>query len=414
MVDREPEKAMRVVAADEARARLAALATRALRPEMVALAEAAGRVLAEDIVAAEPLPPWPRSAMDGFAVRADDTRAASAAAPAALHVVGEVPVGGTYPGPELGAGEAIAIATGGVVPPGADAVVMVEDTATQACGSLHIRRAAARGQHVIQVGEDIASGTRLLAAGHLLRPADLAALAAFGRVTVDVFRRPRVAILATGSEVIAPHETPRPGQVRDMNQIALAAAVARAGALPLPAGLVGDDPAALAAAILRATSAADVLLIAGGSSVGVRDFTAAVLASLGARVEFHGVHLRPGRPTLLATLGEVAILGLPGVPASALIVFTALVAPFLRRLAGEHPAPPAPRLRGQLAPGVTLASALGREDYVRVALGADGLVTPLRGGNMAVGTLVRADGLVCIPADVESVAAGSFVEILPT
>ncbi len=400
---------MLVGAAGQARARLAAFA--AVAGETVDLSEAGERVLAEDFHAPEALPPWPRAAMDGFALRHEDTQGAAEATPVLLRIAGEVPVGGTYAGAALAAGEAVAIATGGVVPPGADAVVMLEHTAPASEGSIAIQRVASSGQHVIHPGEDVAAGALLLPRGRRLRPADLAALAAFGRTELHVHRRPRVAILATGSEVIPPSATPRPGQVRDMNQVALAAAVTRAGALALPAGLVGDDPAALRAAIGEATARADVVLIAGGSSVGVRDFTADVLEALGARVEFHGVHLRPGRPTLLATLDGHPILGLPGVPASALIVFAALVAPFLRRLGGEAASARA-TLRGRLVAAV--ASARGREDWLRVAILADGSVTPIPGGNMAVGTLVRADGLLCVPADVEMLAAGAEVEIIPT
>ena len=402
---------MLVVSADEARARLATFAP--LGDEPVALADAAARVLAEDFVAPEALPPWPRAAMDGYALRAGDTRTASDAQPALLRVVGEVPVGGTYAGAPVAAGQAVAIATGGVLPDGADAVVMVEHTAPDAsdAAGVLVRRAAAPGQHVIARGEDVAAGERLLPRGRRLRPADLAVLAAFGHTRPHVYRRPRVALLSTGTEVVPPDAAPRPGQVRDMNQVALAAAVLRAGAEPHPAGLIADDPAALRQAIARAAADADVVVIAGGSSVGVRDFTADVLEALGARVEFHGVQLRPGRPTLLARLGDRPILGLPGVPASALIVFAALVAPFLRRLGGE-PAPAEPRLRGRLAGALT--SARGREDWLRVSLSPGGVVTPLTGGNMAVGTLVRADGLLCIPAGVESLAAGADVELLPT
>jgi molybdopterin molybdotransferase len=287
---------------------------------------------------------------------------------------------------------------------------MVEHT-TRDGDEVRIVRAGAAGQHVIHPGEDVPAGERLLARGRRLRPADLAVLAAFGRTRVRVVRRPRVAILSTGSEVVAVDAVPRPGQVRDMNQVALAAAVARAAGVPDARGRVGDDAEALRTAIAAAAGEADVVLVAGGSSVGVRDLTSDVLVALGARLEFHGVHLRPGRPTLLATLGGTPVLGLPGVPASALIVFAALVAPFLRRLGGETRVVE-PRLRGRLA--VAVASQPGREDWLRVAFADDGTVTPVAGGNMSVGTLVRADGLLCVPAGVESLAAGAEVEMLPT
>jgi molybdopterin molybdotransferase len=392
--------------ADEARRILAGFP--AVGRERCALAEADGRVAAEDLTADEDVPPWPRATMDGYAVRARDTFGASDAVPAFLTVVGSVPMGDVL-ARALGPGEAAAIATGGVVPEGGDAVVMIEYT--QAAGEeIEVRRGAAAGENVMRPGDDVRRGEVIVPAGRRLRPQDVGVLAALGRTQVTVHRRPRVGIFSTGNEVVPPDQAPRPGQVRDVNASALAAQARRAGCEVELGGIVVDDEEAVAARAAELLERCDALLLSGGSSVGARDVTDRALGRIGAELVFHGISVRPGKPTILARAGDKPVLGMPGVPVSAMVIFDVFVAPLLWRLGGELRRSPWPaRVRARLrrrSPSVA-----GREDYLRVRL-ADGWAEPVLGGSAALGTLVRADGLVVVPAESEGVAEGDEVEVL--
>lgn len=384
-----------------------------LPAERVALAQADGRVLAAEVVAPEDLPPRPRGVMDGYAVRAKDSFGASDAVPAFLRVVGAVPMGEVFPG-AVAPGEAVAISTGGVLPDGADAVVMVEYTQEGEGGELEVHKGVAPGDNVLRAGDDVRRGERLLPAGRRLRPQDVAALAAFGIVEVAVHRRPRVGILSTGNEIVPPEAAPRPGQVRDMNQLALAAQVRRAGAEAVCAGIVRDDAAELAAAVRRLCAECDAVMLSGGSSVGTRDLTAGVFAAAGATIVFHGISVRPGKPTILARAGDKPILGMPGVPVSAMVIFDAFVRPLVWRLGGELERELWPaRRRARVARRIP--SQAGREDYVRARLVLrDGaaFAEPILGGSAAVAPLVRADGLIVVPAAAEGLAEGEEVEVL--
>jgi molybdopterin molybdotransferase len=397
--------------ADEARALLAAVAPVGTEP--IALDGADGRVLAVDVRAPEDLPPWPRATMDGYAVRARDSFGASEAVPAFLTLKGTVPMGGVL-GVPVAPGETAAIATGGVLPEGTDAVVMVE-YAQLAGDDVELRRGAAAGENVMKPGDDLRRGELVLPAGRRLRPQDVGALAALGLTTVEVHRRPRVAIMATGNEVVPPDATPQPGQVRDVNSLALAAAARRAGAEVELAGIVRDDAAALTARVTELVARNDAVMLSGGSSIGARDLTGVALEAAGAETVFHGISVRPGKPTLFTRIDGKPVLGMPGVPVSALVIFEVFVRPMLWRLAGEPPGRDpwpvrrAARLRRR-APSVA-----GREDYLRVRLlEGDGgpWAEPVLGGSAALGTLVRADGLVIVPAASEGVAEGDEVEVL--
>jgi molybdopterin molybdotransferase len=388
--------------ADEARALLAGFA--ALPSEEVGFADADGRILAGAIVASEDLPPWSRSAMDGYAVRARDT----SAVPVVLRLRGHVAMGELWRGSPPLPGDALGVPTGAAVPEGCDAVVMIEHTRPRSADEIEVRRTVAPGENLIRPGDDVHRGEILLPAGRRLRPVDLGALAAQGLVTVTVHRRPRVAILSTGNELVPPEQTPRPGQVRDVNAWILAAQAERLGCEVVHGGIVGDDAAALATRSAELVERADVLLLSGGSSIGTRDLTAAVLETLGAELLFHGVNVKPGRPTLLARLGEKPIFGMPGVPTSAAIIFDAFVRPLLYRLGGEPGADPWPcRRRARLARSVP--SLPGREDYVRVRLTGD-RAEPLAGGS-SLASLVRADGLLVIPEWLGGLTEGAEVEI---
>ncbi len=402
-----------LVTAEEARAQLRRF--RALPSERIAVADAVGRVLARDVRTTLDLPHFARSYMDGFAVRARDTAGASASAPARLRVIGSVAMG--HPVTQrLGPGEAMRIPTGGMLPAAADAVVMVEHTHEAGDGTVAIERAAARMQHVMRRGEDAKKGTRLFARGHRVRPADVGALSGIGLSRVWVVRRPRVAVLATGDEIVPPDVTPRPGQVRNVNQYALRALITAAGGIPVDFGVLPDRERVIATAMRKALRTADAVLISGGSSVGTKDLTPAVVAAMpAARVLVHGIRIKPGKPTLIARAAGKPIVGLPGNPTSALVIFHVFALPLLRLLGGEPAAAAfAPQRSITADLGVAVGSLAGREDWVRVALEARpaGVVAhPVAGGSGDIVGFVRADGLVQIPADAASLAAGARVVV---
>jgi molybdopterin molybdotransferase len=351
--------------------------------------------------------------VDGYAVRAADTFGASAGLPALLRVTGEVRMGEAADAP-LQPGSAIRIATGGMAPPGCDAVVMVEHADLIGGDTLEVYRPAAPGDGMVREGDDVGAGERLLPRGRRLRPPDLGALSAVGILEALVVRRPRVAIVPTGDEVVPPDATPAPGQVRDVNSTALAAAVFEAGGEPLPFPIVPDERELLADAVARALAAADLILLAGGSSVGARDWTLDVLTALpDAELLVHGVAIRPGKPVIIVAVQDRLLIGLPGNPVSALIVFQEFVRPYLERLGGEVGPD---RARGEVPAALasSCASDAGKEDYLRVRLRREGetwRAEPLLGKSTLVMPLIEADGLVVIPEGVEGLEAGSPVTV---
>ena len=404
----------RVVTTDEARQRLAEFDP--VGVETVRVAAALGRVLADDLVAAVDLPHFHRANMDGYAVRAQDTFGASGSIPAYLRLAGIVEMGETATRP-LRKGEAVRIATGGMLPPHADAVVMIEYADEVGDGTVEVHRSVAPWEHVLRIGEDIARGQPMFARGRRLRARDLGALTGIGLTRVKVFRRPRAALISTGDEIVPPDVDPRPGQVRNINAYSLAAMAAEAGAVVTDLGVVRDRRADLRRALERALAKHDVVLISGGSSVGAKDITLDIIGSFArSEIVFHGISVAPGKPTILARALGTPVLGLPGHPQSALVIFDVFGAPLLRILGGEDRAAAfAPRrtVRARLAQNV--ASQPGREDYVRVSLAETAgqcVATPLAGKSGAVFNLVRADGLVCIPASAEGLDAGASVEVI--
>ncbi|MEO6026732.1 MAG: gephyrin-like molybdotransferase Glp [Candidatus Binatia bacterium] len=384
--------------------------------ERIAVADATGRVLARDVRTTLDLPHFARSYMDGYAVRARDTTGANDATPSRLRVTGSIFMG--HPAPRrLGPGEAMRIPTGGMLPAGADAVVMVEHTEETADGIVAIARAATAMQHVMRRGEDAKKGTRIFRRGHRVRPADVGALSGIGLAKVWVHRRPRVAVLATGDEIVRPDVVPGLGQVRNVNQYAIRALISAAGGEPVDFGVLPDREKIIATAMRRALRRADAVLISGGSSVGTKDLTPAVVAAMPkARLLVHGIRIKPGKPTLIARAAGKPVIGLPGNPTSALVIFHVFALPLLRRLGGEsvEAAFAAERsVRATLS--ADLPSLDGREDYVRVSLASqpDGSVvaTPVTGGSGDIVGFVRADALVRIPADVAVLRAGDTITV---
>ena len=404
----------RVVTTDEARTRIATF--EAVATETVRVAEALDRVLARDLVAAVDLPHFHRANMDGYAVRAQDTFGASANIPAYLKLVGAVEMGQEATR-RVCKGEAVRIATGGMLPPGADAVVMVEYTEEIGDRTVEAHRSVAPWENVLRIGEDIAKGEAIFARGRRLRARDLGALTGVGITRISVFRRPRVALISTGDEIVPPDVTPRPGQVRNINAYSLMAMAAESGAMVADFGVVGDQRAALERVLARALKASDAVLISGGSSVGTKDITLDVITSFPrSEIIFHGISVAPGKPTILARAVDKPVLGLPGHPQSALVIFDLFGAPLLRVLGGEDPRAvfTAKRtLRAHLSQNI--ASQAGREDYVRVTLSeCDGrrVAAPMAGKSGAIFNLVKADGLVRIPASAEGLDEGSDVEVI--
>ncbi len=373
------------------------------------LSHANGRVLATDLVADIDLPGFRRSTMDGYAVCAASTFGASDSAPALLTIVGSVSMG-TSADMEVKPGQAARILTGGMVPPGADAVVMVEHTEPIDETSLEVTRSVAPRENLIEADDDVRRGSVLLEGGVRLRPQEVGLLAALGVVQVEVFARPVVAIISTGDEVVRIDAVPAPGQIRDVNSYTLGAMVERAGAIPRQHGIVGDDFESLLSTCREALSTADVVLLSGGSSVGCRDLTLEVIEALpGSRVLLHGVAIKPGKPTILADVEGKAFWGMPGHVASAMVVFQVLVRHQLERIAGARTMLPMP-VPARLSRNV--ASVHGRRDYLRVRLDRrDGQLwaIPVLGKSGLIRTMVEADGLVEIDRDAEGLDQGAEV-----
>jgi molybdopterin molybdotransferase len=376
-------------------------------PEAVALESALGRVPATPVTAPGSLPGFARSTVDGYAVRAADTYGASEGLPGYLDVRGAVRMG-RAPEVEVDAGGAVEIPTGGALPPGADAVVMVEHTNVAIAGTIEVVRPVAPGEGMVGAEEDVAAGAPLVAVGRPLRAADLALLAAAGVTELAACARPRVAIISTGDEVVDPATAClEPGQVRDAIALALAALVREAGGEPEPRGIVPDDRNALAQALEAALATSDAVVVSAGSSVGARDETAAVVASLG-EIFCHGLAIRPGKPTLLADCDGVPLIGLPGNPRSALVVFRLVGMPVVRLVGGCTQPPPEPTVQARLARD--LPSAAGRLDIVQVTV-SDGVATPLRGPSALLSLLNAADGYVVVPEEATGLDAGTTVDV---
>jgi len=375
---------------------------------------ALGRVLAEDVVAPHPLPSFARSTVDGYAVRAEDTFGAGPSAPSYLRLVGEVPMG-RISDIHLQTGQAALVHTGGAIPDGANAVVMLEDTQTVPGGEIEVLGALGIGKNVIRLGEDIQQGEKVLEIGQRLRPQEIGGLMALGRTRVSVFRRPRVAILSTGDEVVPAEAEPRPGQVRDINSHTLAALVLRSGGEPIPFGILPDDPEALFQAAQGAKASSDLIIITAGSSASARDNTAEVVRRLGSPgVLVHGLSIKPGKPAILGVVDGSPVIGLPGNPVSALVVAGLLVTPMLRRLGGDNRPVIAAAIPARLA--VNVPSEAGREDYIPARLegSPEGWIAdPVFGKSNLIFTLVRADGLIRIPANTTGLPEGSRVDVIP-
>jgi putative molybdopterin biosynthesis protein len=390
---------------------------RPLGTETVPLSQALCRVLARAVIADVDVPGFDRASVDGFAVRADDTAGATERAPKPLVLNGEILTPGTVPQLTVAPGTATLIATGGMVPRGADAVIMVEHTETRdddGATMIEVRRAAAAGQFIAFAGSDLARGETVLRAGQVLTSREIGMLAAVGCAGVDVWRRPRVAIISTGDEIVAPGEPIRSGAVYDSNAAILAAAVEEAGGSAKPLGIGPDDEIVLSRLVHEGLVTCDIVILSGGTSKGAGDLCYRAISSFkDPGIVVHGVALKPGKPLCLAVTGGKPIVILPGFPTSAIFTFHEFVAPVIRAFAGL-PAEQAERLAATLP--MRIASERGRTEYLMVSLvrgDGDGPLAayPNSKGSGAVTAFSQADGFIVIGQHVESVPAGTPVEV---
>lgn len=389
---------------DEARALIDATIRPLTRTERVPLADANGRVVARDVVSPADVPPFARAAMDGYAVRAEDTFGASRYEPKTLACIEQV-FTGQVPTRSLDAGQCTEIATGAPMPSGADAVVMVEETEKDPSGEVRIFTPVYPRQNVGKQGADITAGQTVLRAGDLVNASRVGALAALGMTDVEVYARPRVAILSTGNEIIDPGQPLAPGQIYDINRFTLAAIIAEHGGIPVPHRTVADTVDDLSRAIEECLDE-DLLVFSGGSSVGERDLILDVLAEKG-EVLFHGIAVKPGKPTAFGIVRETLVFGMPGYPTSCLSNAYMLLVPVLRRMAHL----PVHRIRSVTVPlGQRIVSTTGRHQFYTVRI-VDGVAVPAFKASGDITSMSQADGYIEIPAQTDIVEKGEVVEV---
>ena len=389
--------------------------------QSIAVTSSLGRFTASDIFAPHPLPDFPRTTVDGYAVRARDTFGASDSLPAYLTLIGEVPMGDA-PIFEIESGQCALIHTGGMLPKGADAVVMLEYTqhivgAGSPRPEIEIFKSVADGENLIRIGEDVAQGQLVIPKGTLIRPAEIGGLMALGITSIQAAKKPRVGLLSTGDEVIDPSQTPRYGQVRDINSYTLGALVEKTGGEAIRYGIFSDSFQVLQEAAAKALSECDVIIITAGSSASTRDMTAEVIRTLGEPgVLVHGINTRPGKPTILGVCNGKAVIGLPGNPVSALVNGYLFVVPVIEKLFSALPKPKA-TVQAKLT--VNLPSQAGREDWwpVKLIVNRKSPIVnyeaePIFGKSNLIFTLAFADGLLRIHPDATGLSAGEMVEVV--
>ncbi|MGB5157881.1 molybdopterin molybdotransferase MoeA [Desulfobacterium sp. N47] len=381
--------------------------------EEILLEDTQCRILAENIIADSDLPPFPRSTMDGYAVCASSTFGASDENPAYINIAGQIAMGKS-PFFTVKDGEAARISTGGMLPDGADSVIMIEHTEVLDEQTIEIYKSIAPGHNVIEKGEDFLKGSIILPKGRKIRPQETGLLAAFGKEKVKVYKKPVISIISTGDEVVPVSQIPVSGQIRDINSYTLSNQVKEAGGIPLTFGIVKDNYKNLYDICSNALLRSDMVLISGGSSVGVRDFTIEVLSDLpDSEIIVHGISISPGKPTILARSGKKAVWGIPGHVVSAMVVFTAVVKPFIEKISGNTSANIIPAISAKLTRNI--ASAQGRTDYVRVRLiEKDGVVLaePVLGKSGLINTMIRADGLIKIGKNTEGLLKDTMVDVI--
>ncbi|MBU2629256.1 MAG: molybdopterin molybdotransferase MoeA [Proteobacteria bacterium] len=381
--------------------------------EKVPAADAFSRILAQDLIAQKDMPGFRRATMDGYAVEASATFGASESSPAWLDIAGTILMG-DIPGFSIEKGQAAKISTGGMLPKGADSVVMVEHTDLIDETSVEIYKSVAPLQHVIDAAEDFAKKETVLSRGTFIRPQEAGLAAGLGFYQVETYKIPKVGIISTGDEIIPIEEEPAPGKIRDINSYTLAGFIKEAHAIPVCYGIVKDDLAALKKAVEKALEETDMVLISGGSSVGTRDFTIDVLSTLpDTDILVHGMSISPGKPTILAKAGKKPVWGLPGQVVSAMVVLKIVVIPFLNKLKGLAQQDQMIKVPAKLTRNV--ASAQGRRDFIRVLLEKKDsvlLAKPVLGKSGLIRTMIHAGGLLEIGDHVEGLEKDTMVDII--
>ncbi len=404
----------RLTSVEEARkALLSAWSPGPLPVEKVPLHKALGRMLGVSITSPENVPPYARSTIDGYAVVSKDTFGASESMPAMLTVLEEIPMG-AMPSNKIDQGQTSGIPTGGALPGGADACVMVENTSALDENTILVFSPVSPGENVVRQGEDVRCGELLLQAGHVLRPCDIGALAALGITSVPVLVKVKIAVISTGDEIIDPSETPLPGQIRDINTYSLSSAAESTDAQALALGISEDTYSSLKNLVEKGLEQADIVVVSGGSSVGTRDVAVQVISDLGPPgVLVHGIAIKPGKPVILGLCRGKPVFGLPGHPVSALLAFDLFVRFAVESIyEASHVRPISEDAWVQARISRSMASFPGRKVIVEVQLRHDqGQVwaDPVLGRSGLISTLVRSDGQVTIPADSEGIMQGSQV-----
>ena len=375
--------------------------------------QALGKVIAEDVISPHNLPEFRRSTVDGFAVLSKDTYGASESLPAYLKIINEVPMGDS-PDFSISGQETALIHTGGMLPEGADAVVMIEDTQSLASGELELFRAVAQGENVIEIGEDVKIGEMVLAKGTRLRPSEIGGLMALGITEIKVASPPVFGILSSGDEVIPPDQNPKPGEVRDINSYTLGTLIEDLGGEVIHYGIIPDSRQVTVKAIKKAQQECDHLIVTAGSSASTRDLTAEIMNELGdPGVLDHGISIKPGKPTIFSVAGDQIMIGLPGNPVSALVIAIVLVAPVIEAYLGIKEPRPKPTIPAELS--VNISSQAGREDWIPVKLirtsQGSYLAEPVFGRSNLIFILARSDGLVKIPLSATGLEAGTLVNV---
>lgn len=381
--------------------------------EVIYTDRALGKITAEDICSPQALPNFRRSTVDGYAVRAQATQGASEGLPAYLDLVGEILMG-KAPAFSVSGSQCGLIHTGGMLPEGADAVVMLEDAQALDTGEIEIYQPAAPGENLIAVGEDVEKGAVVIRKGTRLRPAEIGGLMALGITEVQVRKSPLIGVISSGDEVIPPGQQPSIGQVRDINSYSLGALIQDLGARTHHYGIIPDSRDELREAVSRALAECDHLIVTAGSSASARDYTAEIMNDLGdPGVLVHGLQIRPGKPTILALAGKKLMIGLPGNPVSALVIARVIVKPILERWMGLENPRPRPVVEAELT--VNIASQAGREDWIPVRLversSGSWQAEPVFGRSNLIFVLTRADGLIRIPPAVTGLETGAVVSV---
>jgi len=363
------------------------------------------RTLSFDVVSSEFVPGFDRSTVDGYAVIASDTFGCSDSLPAVLNLSGEILMGDAAAG-NIRSGTCIAVSTGGDLPEGTDAVVMIEHTEDYGDGLIGILRPAAPGNNIIFKGDDVSPGDLILKAGTVLTPHYIGILSALGINIVNIMKKPVVGVISTGDELVSPSVKPGRGQVRDVNTPLLMAAAEKFGAEALAYGIIRDDADCLSSAVMKAVKECDVVLISGGSSAGLRDMTANVIEAVG-KLLFYGIAMKPGKPTILGVIDDKPVFGLPGHPVAAYFVTELFVRPLIAGLMGAE----VRRLTTTAKISEAISSNHGRAEFIAVTLGENGSAHPIRGKSGLIASLANAGGYISIPRDSEGLPSGATVTV---